>query len=467
MTSAAEASGEPRGDRRLPLARFRKLKPRPGHSGNEVAEHQRARIHAATIELAYEDGYSGLTVTGIARAAGVSNRTFYENFSDKDHCFVATYELIVRHTVREILAARKGKKDWRSRLRAEFRAFAREVAENPKAAHLALVEAFSVGPAVARMRHTFGLFEALVADSFTGAVDEPRLAPQVVKGIVAGGRRVASARLLEGGEENLAKAADGLMEWALALYSEQANEVSRSSLRAAPELPSRPGTNGNSLKVRNGDPHLGDERTMILTAVAELAAAEGYAELTVPRIRAAAGISRQRFDEHFEGVTDCFLAALEMLGGRVFAAAREAYLSASTWPTGVDRAVATVCREIAADPLLVKLGFFELYVPGRETIGWRAELIARISSFLRASAPIEQRPTELAAEASIAAAWAVIHEYAAAGRAAELPRTAGLISYLIVAPAIGAEAAAEEIRARPEPARLEGTRTSTCAEQLT
>lgn len=451
----------------MPLARFRKLKPRPGQSGDGVAEHQRARIHAATIELAYEEGYSGLTVTGIARAAGVSNRTFYENFSDKDHCFVATYELIVRHTVREILAARKGEKGWRSKLRAGFRAFTQEVAENPKAAHLALVEAFSVDPAVARMRHTFGLFEALVADSFTDAADGPRLAPQVVKGIVAGGRRVAFARLLEGREENLAKAADGLMEWALALYSEQANEVSPSSLQTAPELPSRAGANGNPLKVRSGDPQLGDERTMILTAVADLAAAEGYAELTVPRIRAAAGISRRRFDEHFEGVTDCFLAALELLGGRVFAAAREACLSASTWPSGVDRAVATVCREIAADPLLVKLGFFELYVPGRETIGWRAELITNLSTFLRASAPIEQRPSELAAEASIAAAWAVIHEYAAAGRAAELPRAAGLISYLIVAPAIGAEAAADEIQARPETARRQDSRIATCAKQLT
>ena len=457
MASTTETTG-PTGDRPRPPARFRKLKPRPGHSGDGVAEHQRARIHAATIELAYEDGYSGLTATGIARAAGVSNRTFYENFSDKDNCFLAPYELIVRHTVREILAARHREGDWQAKLRAGFLAFAREVAANPKAAHLALVEAFSLRPAFERMRHTFGLFEALVADSLTGGADGVELAPQVTKAIVAGSRRVAVARLLEGKTDNLVEDADGLMQWALSLCSEKAKEVSPGSPQSVPELSAPPLTNGNHPKVRSGDLRLGDERLMILTAVAELAAAEGYAELTVPRIRAAAGISRRRFDEHFEGVTDCFLAALEMLVEPVRAEALNAYPGAGAWPNGVVRAVETVCREIAADPLLVRLAFFELYAPGRETVGWRSDLIADLSTALRASAPVEQRPGELAAEASIAAAWAVLYEYAVAGRTADLPQAAGTISYLILAPAIGAETAAEVIRARPEPGGREDLR---------
>jgi hypothetical protein len=81
-------------------------------------------------------------------------------------------------------------------------------------------------------------------------------------------------------------------------------------------------------------------------------------------------------------------------------------------------------------------------VPGGETVRWRANLIATLGSLLRASAAVEQRPGELAAEASIAAAWSVFDEYATAGRAAELPRAAAMISYLLLAPAIGAEAAA-------------------------
>src|ERR1700755_3280476 len=80
--------------RRDSSARHRRLKPRPGQSGQDVAAHQRGRIHAATIELVAEAGYRDLTATGIARVAGVSKRTFYENFKDKETCFLATYDLI-------------------------------------------------------------------------------------------------------------------------------------------------------------------------------------------------------------------------------------------------------------------------------------------------------------------------------------------------------------------------------------
>ncbi|MGN6558721.1 MAG: TetR/AcrR family transcriptional regulator, partial [Solirubrobacterales bacterium] len=95
-----------------------------------MAEHQRARIHAATTELVDEGGYEALTVTGIARAAGVSSHTFYENFADKEDCFRATYDLIVRHTVREILAARICECGSEAKIRAGFHAFVREVSDN-------------------------------------------------------------------------------------------------------------------------------------------------------------------------------------------------------------------------------------------------------------------------------------------------------------------------------------------------
>jgi AcrR family transcriptional regulator len=434
-----------RADDAQPAPLYRKLQPRPGSSGEDVAEHQRARIHAATIELVCDRGYSGLTATGIARAAGVSNRTFYENFDDKDDCFVATYDLIVRHAVRAILAARQRNEGWRAKLRAGYLAFVQEVALKPKAAQFALIEAFSVRPAIARMRHTFGLFEALVAESFSDAADGLELPPLVLRGIVAGGSRVARGRLLGCAEEDLVDHAEELMQWALSLRSERANEVSPGVLQSEPDPTALVVAAGNGWKARS--PQIGDERTMIVTAVADLAAAEGYAALTVPRIRTAAGLSRRRFDEHFDGVADCFLAALDMLVGRVLAEAWEAYLGVGSWSGGVDRAVATICQELATDPRLVRLLFFEFYGPGRKAVRWRGDLIAGLSAFLRAKAPVGQRPGELTAEASIAAAWAVLHKYAAAGRAAELPQAAGLISYLIVAPVIGAEEAAEEIQA--------------------
>lgn len=440
-------------------ARYRKLKPRPGRSGAEVAEHQRARIHAATIELVDEGGYEALTVTGIARAAGVSTHTFYENFADKEDCFRATYELIVRHTAREVLAARHRQTDSRAKMRAGFHAFVREVSGKPEAARLALVEGFSCRAAFEQMQHTFGLFEALVAESYREECDGAALPPLVVKGIVAGITRVARARVLGEADRELAKEADELMDWSLSLCSDRAGEVCSGSVlfpRAA-SLP-MPGRPGDWPKAGEELTAPGDERAMIAAAVARLAAEEGFAALTIPRIRAAAGISRRRFEEHFGDVTDCFIAAVEMLVGRVLGRAREAYLTGDSWPSGVHRAMERICRDIADDPALVRLVFFELYVPAAEAIRWHAELIANLCSALRESAPALQRPCPLAAEASIGAVWAILHHYATTGRSADVAKLGGTVTYLLLAPAIGAEEAVKVIHAERDRVHLAADR---------
>ena len=58
----------------------------------EVAEIQRGRIIAATVEAAAEVGYQGLSVAAIISRARLSRKTFYESFSDREDCFLATFE---------------------------------------------------------------------------------------------------------------------------------------------------------------------------------------------------------------------------------------------------------------------------------------------------------------------------------------------------------------------------------------
>jgi AcrR family transcriptional regulator len=445
--AGAYVGGAVAGKRRAPV-RYRKLKPRPGGSGKEVAEHQCGRIQAATIELVAERGYNALTVAAIVRAAGVSKHTFYEHFDDKEDCFLATYDRIVRVAAREVLAAQLGERGWEEQLREAFAAFAREVAEKPQAAWLALVEAFAAGPAAfERMRHTGGLFEALVAESFAKIGDRVELPTLVVKGIVAGVARVGRARLLAGREHELPEEAGELMRWALSLRSPV---VAKACCRVPPRQSPQPSSvppraPAQSHPVDRGE-LLGDERCLLLSATAKLAAREGYEALTVPRIRETAGLSRRSFDTHFDGVADCFLATLELYVGRALAAARVAFLSAETWPAGVHRALTALCTQIAADPTLVRLAFFEFFAGGPQAMHWHARNVAKLGTFLCASAPPGQRPTELEAEASIGAGWAVLHHYATTDRAEALPGVVGVLSYLVLAPAVGAEAATEVIR---------------------
>jgi AcrR family transcriptional regulator len=437
--------GRPKRNNRRTRARFRKLKPRPGQASAKVKEHQRARIHAATIELVGEGGYEVLTVRGIARAAGVSNRTFYENFADKEECFRATYELIIRHTLREILAARHREHGSRTKMRAGFQAFVREVSDKPKAARLALVEAPASRVAFEQMQRTYGLFEALFAETFSEERDGVELPPLVIKGIVAGLTRVARARVLAGAEEQLPEEADELMKWALSLASERAGEVCSGSVVFRRAAAPRARVGGKRSASKSPDVP-GDERAMIASAVARLAADEGFAALTVPRIRAAAGVSRRRFEEHFDDVTDCFLAAVGLQIKGILERAAYTFLNAATWSSGVQRALDGACEDLAGDPTLVRLVFFELCVPAGAAVRWRADLVVRLRSLLCKNTPAEQRPSAVAAEASIGAVLAVLHHYVTSGRAAEITQLPATLSYLVLAPAIGPEAAVEAIQ---------------------
>jgi AcrR family transcriptional regulator len=57
-----------------------------------MSELQRARILAAAVDVLVELGYGGITVTQLVSRAGVSRKTFYEHFEDREGCFVAALE---------------------------------------------------------------------------------------------------------------------------------------------------------------------------------------------------------------------------------------------------------------------------------------------------------------------------------------------------------------------------------------
>jgi AcrR family transcriptional regulator len=427
---------------------YAKLRPGPGLPHEQVASNQRARIYGAMIELVARRGYGSVTVVELARLAGVSKHTFYGHFQDKETCFLCVYDLIVRRSAKQVGAAQRGCRDWREQLRLAFCAWAGGIAREPKMARLVLVEAFAGGPAaLERMRRAEGLFAGMIEQSFAGAPDSVPVAPLIVKGIVAGVHRVARAQLLAGRAHELPGLVDELLEWMLCFRCEEAMALGRLADLPAPV---RPGT--AALAANDGGAR-GEERARILDAVARLAAREGYWQLTVPRIRSAAGVSRRCFDAHFEGVQGCFIAALERLTERALAHAVPAGAAARTWPGGLHRALCALCAYIAADPVLARLGFIEVFAPGPNGMLCRERTIAGVAESLRISAPAGQRPSELAAEASVGAVWGIVHHHVAVGRAHQLPGITGVLSYLALAPAIGAERAVQEIVAEHEAMR--------------
>jgi AcrR family transcriptional regulator len=395
------------------------------------------------IEMAGEDGYGAITVRELARRAGVSTRSFYEHFGEKEECFLSTYEWLVRRTARRMVGSqKKAGQDWRQRLRLGLGRLTRDLAAEPEAAHLLLVEAFAVGPlALGQVSHAEAIFEAVLNASLSQAPEEEMPPPFAARAIVSGATRVARARVLAGRVEELPELADELTEWALS-YACGAGELSERRGRAfAPSI-----HRDVVLEDRRAETH-GDERELILAAVAKLTASGGYGALSPPRIRAAAGVSRRAFDAHFEGLESCFLATVEQLSTDVIADAEQEGAAARTWPAGLHRAMEALCERIGRDRVLSRLAFTESIPPGSDGVRGHERLLTAIAERFRASAPPGRGPSALAAEASVGAVWDSIHRQVAAGREARLPRQVEAFAFLLLAPAMGGAGATDAIRA--------------------
>lgn len=180
--------------------------------GTYVVEMQRRRLLLALVEIASDEGLEGVSVGGICKRAGVSRRTFYENFEDCDACLLAAFEDAVRQFARVVLPAYEREHRWDARIRAGLVALLRQLDAESALARLCVIEAPRAGPKTAE-RHK------RVLDALTTAVDEGhRQAKQgnalpvfTAQGVAGGVLSVIHAHLLEDAGVPLATLASPLM----------------------------------------------------------------------------------------------------------------------------------------------------------------------------------------------------------------------------------------------------------------
>ncbi len=397
----------------------------------QVAADQRRRLYGAMIELVAERGYAAASTRELARLACMSKQDMYKRFPNKESYFVATCEMIVARAIERVGAAYAGEEDWQQRLRCAFGALAAEVVEQPKAARLALSEVFGAGPAgLERLEETRSVFEAIVGASFQA----PALPPMIVKGIVRGVERIIRQRLLSGREHELPALADELLAWTLSYHSPTLAELSQAQQTLAP-------TGGVSRQQSR------DLRIHLLRMAAQMAAAGGWEELTPARIASYAEIpTRQARELCGEDPRQCFLDALELLSNEALICAGQAARRTRDRPAGVHLAITALMQRLARDQTPCQLAFVEIFKLGPSAIPHREALLATFRQTLTTALPKDQRPAPLAAEAIVGAIWGIIHHHVTHGKTRQLPALAGQVSYLALAPAIGAENAIHAIR---------------------
>ena len=207
----------------------------PGRHGlprSFVAHNQRLRIVAAMLRVLPRHGYPATTIGHITREAGVSRAAFYQQFADKEDCFLATYEVASRWFCERVEAAVADEAEWTARIRGGASEALRLLAANPLVAHLMAVEALQAGRA-ARER------QQAMLDRFAAALraDHPgrRELPEDLADLLLGGVVSLIARYVDSERaERLPEATAALVEYLLIPYlgAEEAG-ASPASLREA------------------------------------------------------------------------------------------------------------------------------------------------------------------------------------------------------------------------------------------
>lgn len=158
--------------------------PRPPRILNPAS--QRERLLDAMAATVSRRGYATTSVADVLKAARISRRTFYEQFIDKEDCFLAAYDTIATLCIDRVVAAYRAGDSWKDGLEQASAALLGTLAAEPDFARLGVVEVLAAGPrALARrdatQRRFMHFIEELRAHA-DGAVTPPALVSQAIAG---------------------------------------------------------------------------------------------------------------------------------------------------------------------------------------------------------------------------------------------------------------------------------------------
>ncbi|MEV4420733.1 TetR/AcrR family transcriptional regulator [Patulibacter sp. NPDC049589] len=142
---------DPKGS--APGARGRLTGGRHGLSEAEVAASQRSRILEGMRVALEEDGYAGASLTRITALAGVSRKTLYVHFEDKEECFLTVYRSVRERLYSPALRAYARPGTWPVRIVAALSALLESLAADPGGARICLVEVYAAGARARALRN--------------------------------------------------------------------------------------------------------------------------------------------------------------------------------------------------------------------------------------------------------------------------------------------------------------------------
>jgi AcrR family transcriptional regulator len=138
-----------------------------------VIPSQRGRILDAMAAAVAEKGYAASSVGDVVGRAGVSRTTFYENFRDKEDCYLAAYQLAADIVSEMIAEAVEGATSPREITERMLAAYLDALSSAPVIAQAFTVEVRAAGPAARELhRQVLDQFADVMSRFEHGTPDE-------------------------------------------------------------------------------------------------------------------------------------------------------------------------------------------------------------------------------------------------------------------------------------------------------
>jgi AcrR family transcriptional regulator/DNA-binding MarR family transcriptional regulator len=363
--------------------------PGPRGGGVYLSRVQQTRLLDAAVEVVAEGGLKRLSAARVSARAGMSTKTFYDLFADREDCFLAVFDRAVAELATAVGPVWSGRGDWVRRVRGAVVALLGCLERDPALARIVFVEALAAGPRVLARR-------VEVLDRVAGLVDEGRVgAPAglpgdpgrsalVAEGVVGAAFGIVHARLLEEHPESLLELAGPVVATVVLPY--RGREVSARELaRPVPALPAAPKPLRGGVLFPRAEI---DERRRVrlLRAAVAMVDEHGYAGVTVAHIAARAKISRRAFYELFEGREQCLLAVMADIDAQLTSELQAAGLGELGWRERMRIGLWTVLRFFDREPVLARFCVVESARGEGRMAAYRAELLARVAGAIAAGA---------------------------------------------------------------------------------
>jgi AcrR family transcriptional regulator/DNA-binding MarR family transcriptional regulator len=199
----------------------------------------------AMVQEISERGAANVSVAHVVGRSGVSRRTFYEIFDDREDCFLAAFDDALKHAAASVIPAYEQGGSWRARVRAGLIALLGFLEADRATGRLLIVESLAAGPkALSRRQEVIAQITPIIEQGSKETKGPAPLPVLTAEGIVGGVLGVLHARLSDTNNPSLLELTGPLMGMIVLPY------LGPTIARRETELPAPEGSNGTQTVLR-------------------------------------------------------------------------------------------------------------------------------------------------------------------------------------------------------------------------